>query len=198
MSWTESWFMEPVLSVTAMLWRTSGARTVPQAFPYQGSKRALAGQILSVFPDGGVSRLIEPCAGSAALSVASLYYNQAERVHISDVNGPLMDLWKLIISKPGYLIDQYTRLWNEQRDNSRDFYLETRDKFNATKSPELLLYLLCGCVKAAVRYSKSSDFNQGADHRRLGARPARMTERINAASRICRLPPSARARTKLC
>ncbi|MFF0423748.1 MULTISPECIES: DNA adenine methylase [unclassified Streptomyces] len=168
-----------------MPWKAAGIRSVPQAFPYQGSKRALASQILSLFPHGGVPRLVEPFAGSAAISVAARHYGIAETALISDVNEPLMGLWKLIIEDPRHLIAEYTRLWNEQLDDPRAYFLEARDKFNATKQPEILLYLLCRCVKAAVRYSqKTGDFNQGADHRRLGANPANMAERIGRASAI--------------
>lgn len=40
----------------------------PQPIPYQGSKRALVPLILNYFPTK-VNRLIEPFAGSAALSI---------------------------------------------------------------------------------------------------------------------------------
>jgi DNA adenine methylase len=166
-------------------WRTAGVKAVPQLFPYQGSKRLLAPQILSLFPAGGVPRLAEPFAGSAAISVAARYYRRASSVSLSDVNGPLMSMWKLVIDQPQQLIDEYTRLWNEQLDDPRSYYLEVRNKFNATHEPALLLYLLCRCVKAAVRYSqKTGDFNQGADHRRLGARPSNVADRVNRVSAL--------------
>ncbi|MFG2501449.1 DNA adenine methylase [Streptomyces sp. NPDC048441] len=165
-------------------WKTDGPRVVAQAFPYQGSKRILASKILSLFPAQGISRLIEPFAGSAAISVAARHYDLASTVHISDVNAPLIALWDRIIEDPNELISTYTQMWNDQLDDPRSFYLKTREEFNASKKPELLLYLLCRCVKAAVRYSKSGDFNQGADHRRLGARPANIAERITSASKL--------------
>jgi DNA adenine methylase len=43
---------------------------VPQAFPYQGSKWNLAPAILRYFPDG-IGTLIEPFAGSAAITLAA-------------------------------------------------------------------------------------------------------------------------------
>jgi DNA adenine methylase len=159
---------------------------VPQAFPYQGSKRVLASHILSLFPGGGVPRLVEPFAGSAAISMAARHHAMAGSVHLSDVNAPLIALWDLIINEPGDLIAAYTRMWHAQRPDPRAYYLNARDEFNATHRPELLLYLLCRCVKAAVRYSKTGDFNQTADHRRLGARPSNIAERVNAASRLMR------------
>ncbi|MDR3323915.1 MAG: DNA adenine methylase, partial [Zoogloeaceae bacterium] len=42
---------------------------IPQPFQYQGSKRALAARILRYLPSG-TARLVEPFAGSAALSIA--------------------------------------------------------------------------------------------------------------------------------
>ncbi|MFC9250488.1 DNA adenine methylase [Amycolatopsis thailandensis] len=168
-----------------MPWRAAGPRSIPQAFPYQGSKRLLASQILSLFPEGGVSRLVEPFAGSAAISLAARNYGLAGAVALSDVNKPLMELWKLIVDQPLQLIESYTRLWTEQIGDPRGYYMATRNDFNATHDPTLLLYLLCRCVKAAVRYSqKTGEFNQGADHRRLGAKPANIAARIKAASKL--------------
>jgi DNA adenine methylase len=165
-------------------WKSDGVRSVVQAFPYQGSKRQLVGQILSLFPDDGVPLLVEPFAGSAAISVAARHYGRAGDIFISDVNAPLMELWKQIIHQPEELISDYTRIWNEQLEDPRAYFLQAREKFNRTKEPVLLLYLLCRVVKAAVRYSKTGEFNQGADHRRLGARPSNMRERITEASRL--------------
>jgi DNA adenine methylase len=159
---------------------------VPQAFPYQGSKRALAGHILSLFPDGGVPRLIEPFAGSAAISLAARHHAVAETVHLADVNAPLIALWNLIIHDPSTLLTAYARMWHEQQPDPRAYYLRVREEFNATHRPELLLHLLCRCVKAAVRYSRTGDFNQAPDHRRLGARPPHLAARITAASRLLR------------
>ena len=43
---------------------------LPHPIPYQGSKRNLADQILRLFPEQFES-LIEPFAGSAAITIAS-------------------------------------------------------------------------------------------------------------------------------
>jgi DNA adenine methylase len=93
----------------------------------------------------------------------------------------------MIIDEPERLAGEYTRLWHEQLDDPRGYYLKVRDRFNATREPALLLYLLCRCVKAAVRYSaRTGHFNQGADHRRLGARPRVMADRIARVSALLR------------
>lgn len=173
-----------------MKWKIDGPRTVPQAFPYQGSKRALVGQILSLFPADGVPLLIEPFAGSAAISVAARQYGRTQDIHISDVNAPLMDLWRMIIDSPEALLDSYIKMWHEQQVGddplvtAKAYFMLKRREFNETKDPAILLYLLARCVKAAVRYGKNGDFNQSADNRRMGARPSNMQERISSASRL--------------
>lgn len=171
-------------------WKIDGPRSIPQAFPYQGSKRALVGQILSLFPAERVPLLIEPFAGSAAISVAARHYERASEVHISDVNAPLMGLWQTIIDSPEMLIENYAKMWIDQQVGpdalaaAKVYFMAKRKEFNETQDPVVLLYLLARCVKAAVRYGKSGDFNQSADNRRLGARPGNMQERIRAASKL--------------
>jgi DNA adenine methylase len=162
-----------------------GLANVPHALPYQGSKRALAHFILRLIPDD-CNELVEPFAGSAAISIGARYLEIVKRVSIGDVNEPLMSLWSHIIDRPGSLSDDYEALWNEQLSDPRVYYEAVRVRFNATGEAHLLLYLLARCVKAAVRYGKSGAFNQSADHRRLGAKPATMRARITATSALMR------------
>jgi hypothetical protein len=53
---------------------------------YQGSKRNLAPVILRYFPKG-IKRLVEPFAGSAAMSVAAAAQGLAKSFWINDLNG---------------------------------------------------------------------------------------------------------------
>jgi len=62
-------------------------KRMPQPIPYQGSKRNIAGRILALFPEN-VNTLVEPFAGSAAVSVAAAYYHKAGRFHLHDLNQP--------------------------------------------------------------------------------------------------------------
>lgn len=70
--------------------------SMPHPIPYQGSKRKLAEHILSFFPDN-VETLIEPFAGSAAISIAAAAHGKAQRFLLGDINAPLMALWQSII-----------------------------------------------------------------------------------------------------
>src|SRR6266702_1047508 len=158
---------------------------VPQPFPYQGSKRNLASAILDYFPEG-VGTLIEPFAGSAAITLAAATANLAENFVINDFNGPLAELWRAIVNSPEKLGRRYQSLWRAQHSNRRRFYDEMRDEFNRTGKPDLLLYLLARCVKAAVRYNASGEFNQSPDNRRMGMLPATMRENILATSSLLR------------
>lgn len=158
---------------------------VPQPFPYQGSKRNLAPAILGYFP-GGVVTLIEPFAGSAAITLNAAAQELAARFVINDLNEPLMDLWRAIISAPEKLARQYEALWKAQHDDRRGFYVTVREEFNRRGQSDRLLYLLARCVKAAVRYNADGEFNQSPDNRRTGMLPATMRENLLGASRLLR------------
>lgn len=156
---------------------------VPHPIPYQGSKRNLAPLILSHFP-AHFSRLVEPFAGSAAISLATAYRGMADRFLISDAHGPIIDLWREIIERPEELAARYRRLWQAQLGCEREYYDTVRKKFNETHKPEYFLYLLARCVKAAIRYNAEGEFNNSPDNRRKGARPDTMRERIMGASAL--------------
>ncbi len=150
---------------------------LPHPIPYQGSKRNLADQILRLFPNN-FNQLIEPFAGSAAITIASAYYFKANRFLINDINKPLIDLWDKIINDPKSIIKAYHDIWHGQHGNEEEYYYEIRNQFNETKKPEYLLFLLAKCVKAAIRYNAQGDFNQSPDKRRLGRNPQMMRNDI--------------------
>jgi len=152
-------------------------KTVPHPIPYQGSKRNLAAEILRYFPPR-FTTLIEPFAGSAAMTIAAAVNGSGERYHINDLNKPLMDLWRAIIETPDAIAAQYEALWRNQQQDPRTFYDLVRDDFNRTGKPDLFLYLLARCVKGSVRYNSQGEFNQSPDNRRQGMRPETMRLQI--------------------
>ena len=157
--------------------------SVPHPIPYQGSKRALAASIISYFPDN-TQTLIEPFAGSAAVSLAAAFHKKAKGFLIADANEALIDLWKAIIHRPDVLADGYSVLWQAQQGRERSFYDLVRSKFNETHRPDYFLYLLARCIKASVRYNPRGEFNQSPDNRRKGAKPVTMRARIFGASQL--------------
>lgn len=156
---------------------------LPHPIPYQGSKRNLADQILRFFPDN-FDRLVEPFAGSAAMTIASAFYFKANRFIINDINEPLVNLWENIIENPKSIIKHYHDIWHGQHGNEEEYYYQIRERFNDTKQPEYLLFLLAKCVKAAVRYNAQGQFNQSPDKRRLGRNPQMMRDDILRVSQL--------------
>ncbi len=156
---------------------------LPHPIPYQGSKRNLADQILRYFP-GIFDRLVEPFAGSAAITIASAYYFKANKFIINDINEPLTQLWDNIINRPKEVVKLYYDIWHGQLGNEEQYYYQIREKFNETKQPEYLLFLLAKCVKAAVRYNAQGGFNQSPDKRRLGRNPQMMRDDILRVSQL--------------
>ncbi len=156
---------------------------VPHPIPYQGSKRQLAPYIVSLFP-AETHRLIEPFAGSAAVSLATGFTKRVKRWTINDLHRPLIDLWTEIVRHPDEISDKYESIWNAQIGDERAHYDRVRVRFNAEHRPEDFLYLLARCVKAAIRYNSRGEFNNSPDNRRLGAVPKTMRRHITGASAL--------------
>jgi len=156
---------------------------IPQAFPYQGSKRKLAPLIVPCIPLD-TECLLEPFAGSAAVSVAAAWVGRAKRFWLNDAHAALIALWERIVHDPDGLSEDYRQIWEAQHGTERQHYNHVRDDFNRTHRPELLLFLLARCVKAAIRYNRNGEFNNSPDHRRKGMRPATMARNIHLVSEI--------------
>lgn len=154
-----------------------------QPIPYQGSKRALAPRICSLFPER-VSTLYEPFAGSAAVTLFAATHDLAESFVIGDAYAPLIDLWALIIDNPAELSDRYAATWHKQFEVGATHFNEVRAEYNETKDPVLLLYLVARCVKNAVRFNRHGNFTQSPDKRRTGMKPDRVTRTAHAVSRL--------------
>jgi DNA adenine methylase len=156
---------------------------LPHPVQYQGSKRNLAAYILRFLPSR-VERLVEPFAGTAAISIAAAAEQSSQNFWLNDLNQPLIELFELIIEKPDDIADAYADIWSEQHADSIGHYFEVRKNFNQTNDPILFLYLLARCVKGAVRYNSGGLFNQSPDKRRKGTQPATMRKNIEGVSRL--------------
>jgi len=157
--------------------------SVPHLVQYQGSKRNLAAKILDYIPTK-CNRIIEPFAGTAAITMACAVNHLADKYIINDLNKPLVGLLELVVNNPSYVARKYGEIWNEQIDRSVEHYYEIREKFNKTQDPVLFLYLLARCVKGSVRYNSEGMFNQSPDKRRKGTAPQKMENNIFSISYI--------------
>jgi DNA adenine methylase len=156
---------------------------IPHPIPYQGSKRHLAQTIIGYFPDD-ITRLIEPFAGSAAVSLAAAASGFIRQFVLNDINAPLINLWHELIRHPDNLADYYDKLWQAQQGRERRFYDAVRTRFNKTQRPYYFLYLMARCVKASVRYNAKGEFNQSPDNRRKGRQPKAMRSDLQQASAL--------------
>ncbi|MBI1822189.1 MAG: DNA adenine methylase [Nitrospirae bacterium] len=158
-------------------------KSIPHPIQYQGSKRNLAPVILRYVPKD-VDCLIEPFAGSAAISIAVAARRMAKAYLINDWNKPLAELLRLIVEFPADTASFYEAIWNEQHGNSIEHYYRIRQDFNRTQDPRLFLYLLARCVKGSVRYNSEGMFNQSPDKRRHGTQPKTMRANIFGVSTL--------------
>lgn len=158
--------------------------SVPHPIPYQGSKRRLAAAILSHIPAGSYTRLVEPFAGSAAVTLAAASKDAFSSYLIADILDPLVRLWETIIDAPELVANEYEHLWQRERENPIEAFYEIRSEFNTDQAPAKLLYLLARCVKNAVRFNPAGEFNQSPDKRRKGTNPRLMRAELLGAHRV--------------
>lgn len=158
---------------------------LPHAIPYQGSKRSLAPLIAPYIPEN-VERFYEPFAGSAAMTIYAAHYGKAQSFIIADSLEPIVDLWRAIVNEPERVSAEYTALWNGQERDDDNYFNRIRERYNEDQNPIELLYLICRCVKNAVRFNGKGRFTQSVDKRRLGMRPEKMSAAVAALSRLLR------------
>ncbi len=159
----------------------------PHLVQYQGSKRKLASEILRFLPKR-INRLVEPFAGTAAISIAASQSNRSDKFLLNDINAPLVRMLELAVENPEKLVLEYSKIWNEQFVHEfghvQHFY-KIRNEFNeGEKTAGRFLYLLARCVKGAVRYGKDGKFNQSHDMRRHGTHPLTVEKNALAISSL--------------
>ncbi len=158
---------------------------LPHPIPYQGSKRALAPQIGAYVPQE-IGTWYEPFAGSAAMSLWAAHFRKPRRIVLGDVLAPMGELWRAIVDRPEATAARYGAVWLGQESGGANYFNAVRDRYNAGGDPVDLLYIVCRCVKNAVRFNKAGHFTQSVDKRRLGMAPAKMAGAILAASALLR------------
>ena len=159
--------------------------TVPHIVQYQGSKRILAPQILRYMPFH-FTRLVEPFAGMAAITIAAAMHRRADEYVINDLNEPLVGVLRAAVETPLELVERYAGVWGEQfayaQGSVAHFYKVRTDFNDGNKTPANMLYLLARCVKGSVRYGSNGQFNQSPDKRRNGTSPKKLKPNVLAIS----------------
>lgn len=147
---------------------------VPHLVQYQGSKRNLAPEIIRYFPDK-INRIIEPFAGTCAVTILSAYEKKGDKFIVNDINQPLIELMRECVNNPERLYQSYKKIWERQFLNGEDnntYFYKVREQFNAgDHEPAKMLFLLARVVKGAIRYNSQGMMNQSCDKRRFGTKP---------------------------
>ena len=159
--------------------------SVPHPIPYQGSKRGLA-PLISTYVPRDIEVWFEPFVGSAAMSLWMMANSPPRKVVLGDSLEPIAELWQRIISAPEMVAIRYRDIWLGQRDGDMGYFNLVRSRFNEGRDPVDLLYLMCRCVKNAVRFNTRGQFTQSVDKRRLGMRPDKMEAAVSGASFLLR------------
>ena len=157
---------------------------IPHPFPYQGSKRKIATQIIEKCELSSINCVVESFAGTAAITLALLHRGIVENAVINDKNKHIYLLWKAIHDNPTQLCDLYEYHWNNQKSDPKGYFFDMRSKLNKEYEPEVFLYILARIVKGAVRYSQKGKFSQSCDNRRLGMQPDKMRQNILSVSKL--------------
>ena len=158
---------------------------LPHPIPYQGSKRKLAPMIDDYLPKG-IGTFYEPFAGSAAMTIYAAHHQRAERFVVADSLDPMVVLLRSIVEEPDRTAARYGEVWKGQREGDTGYFNTVRDRYNGDRDPVDLLYLICRCVKNAVRFNRDGRFTQSVDKRRLGMQPDKMRSAVLGVSRILR------------
>lgn len=159
----------------------------PHLVQYQGSKRIIAPEIVKYFPVS-FDRLIEPFAGTCAITILAAVQGLCDEFWINDINKPLIDLMEECINNPTKLIDAYEDIWSGQfneGENNIDYFYKVRGEFNKGKKDSArMLFLLARVVKGAVRYNSNGELNQSCDKRRYGTKPSIIANNAMAISNL--------------
>jgi DNA adenine methylase len=158
---------------------------LPHPIPYQGSKRGLA-PLIAPYVLRGVETWFEPFAGSAAMTLWAAHSKVARHYVVGDVLAPIVQLLEAIVERPERTAATYAEIWQKQASEDHAYFNRVRDRYNSDRDPVDLLYIICRCVKNAIRFNSKGYFTQSVDKRRLGMHPQKMADEIDGASWLLR------------
>lgn len=125
---------------------------------WAGGKSKLATFIESHIPSKHRQRLVEPFAGSIALSLALEF----EAYFLNDTNGDLIELYRVLKNEKQAFIDYAYSFFTPENNQDSRFY-ELREQFNGSKNTEeraaLFIYLNRHAFNGLCRYNSKGGFN---------------------------------------
>jgi DNA adenine methylase len=175
---------------------------------WSGSKRFLAHQIVSFFPDDIKGAYIEPFCGGCSVLLELIsnpeYKNKIKGIKqytCSDTNRELIEVLKCIKEKPKSLADRYEVMWqvfNLQREKPvetqrKEYYNLIRDQFNREEYDNTwdndiktarFYFLTRTSYNGLVRYNSKGDFNSPCHFTRPGMEPSKVRDIITTTSAL--------------
>lgn len=140
---------------------------------WSGSKRSQASVIKSFFPEK-IKCYYEPFLGGGAM----LYATMPQTAVCGDICKQLISLWNKVKQSPEELAEEYRVRWERLQREGYLSYYAIRDDFNASNSPEDLLFLSRTCVNGLIRFNANGEFNNSLHHTRKGIEPERLKKII--------------------
>lgn len=123
---------------------------------WAGNKHRAKHHILPSLPRG--KRLIEPFAGSCAISLATDF----DSYLIADTNSDLIDMYNFIKYNIDFLVEETEKLFHQKNNNSDKFYYlrtEFNNSITSIRKSAIFIYLNRHCFNGLCRYNKSGKFN---------------------------------------
>ena len=108
------------------------------------------------------------------MTIFAARHHRARRFVVGDSLEPMVSLLRALVVEPELTAARYRKLWEGQREAGSGYFNQVRDRYNDDRDPVDLLYLICRCVKNAVRFNGQGCFTQSVDKRRLGMHPDKM------------------------
>ena len=146
-------------------------------FPWLGSKRKQAQEILRRFPRQ-IEAYHEPFIGGGSMFKALLESEiEVQRYRLSDKCRPLIGIWKLVKNDPRLLVQSYEHHWSQFQFDPKSYYQTARDEFNATQDPCLFFFLIRTCRNGMPRFNQRGEFTTACHHGVNGSHPDKV-ERV--------------------
>jgi DNA adenine methylase len=150
------------------------AQSVPPLVKWTGSKRSQAAAIVALFPRH--RRYFEPFLGGGSL----LYLAARPGATAGDLYEPLVSIFRLVQESPSLVARRYAEDWHSLRESGPDHFYRVRARFNETRDPLALNFLLRTCVNGIVRFNSAGAFNNSFHLSRPGMDPARFAKIVAA------------------
>src|SRR5262249_52704068 len=97
-----------------------------------------------------------------------------------DLVAPLVALFRIVQRSPEDLIESYAREWASLQEDLPEHFYRIRKRFNETKDPLALNFLLRTCVNGIVRFNAAGELNNSFHLSRRGMLPERFEKIVRS------------------